>query len=133
MCVQVPSSETILAEGVLSPRARRTPPEGALRPRARRTPTEGELNPRARRTPPEGARSPRARRALLEGARSPRARRTLLEGRSVVPPWRATGTARTVIVSCALGSWVSPCFVFFAGFKRVSPSYFGDPCGCPRQ
>jgi hypothetical protein len=41
MCVQVPSSETILAEGVLSPRVRRTPLEGALRPRARRTPPEG--------------------------------------------------------------------------------------------
>jgi hypothetical protein len=40
-CVQVPSSETVLAEGVLSPRARRTPPEGALRPRARRTPPGG--------------------------------------------------------------------------------------------
>jgi hypothetical protein len=22
---------------------------------------------------------------------------------------------------------------FFAGFKRVSPGYLGDPCGCPRQ
>jgi hypothetical protein len=41
MCVQVPSSKTILAEGVLSPRVRRTPLEGALRPRARRTPPEG--------------------------------------------------------------------------------------------
>jgi hypothetical protein len=28
MCVQVPSSETVLAEGALSPRARRTSPEG---------------------------------------------------------------------------------------------------------
>jgi hypothetical protein len=31
-CVQVPSSEAVLAEGVLSPRARRTSPEGALSP-----------------------------------------------------------------------------------------------------
>jgi hypothetical protein len=31
-CVQVPSSEVVLAEGVLSPRARRTSPEGALSP-----------------------------------------------------------------------------------------------------
>jgi hypothetical protein len=69
-CVQVPSSEAVLAEGALSPRARRTSPEGVLRPRARRT-------------PPKGTRSPRARRTLLEVARSPRAR---LEGRSVVPP-----------------------------------------------
>jgi hypothetical protein len=90
-CMQVPSSEAVLAEGALSPRGRQTSPEGVLRPRARRT-------------PPEGARSPRARRTLLEVARSPRARRTLLKGRSVVPPWRGTGTARTMIVSCALGS-----------------------------
>jgi hypothetical protein len=54
-CVQVLSSETVLAEGALSPRARRTPPEGALRPRARRNLPEGAFNPQARRTPPEGA------------------------------------------------------------------------------
>jgi hypothetical protein len=59
-----------------------------------------EGGPRARRTPPEGAFSPRARRTLPEGAFSPQARRTLLEGRSAVPPWRATGATRTVIVSC---------------------------------
>jgi hypothetical protein len=41
MCVQVPSSEADLAQGGLSPRARRTPPEGASNPRARRTPPEG--------------------------------------------------------------------------------------------
>jgi hypothetical protein len=50
---------------------------------------------------------------------------------------------------CALVSWVSPCFAFFAGFKWVSLGYFrgplwlsptgfplvilGDPYGCPRQ
>jgi hypothetical protein len=50
-----------------------------------------------------------------------------------VPPWRAAGATRVVIVSCALGSWVSPCFAFFAGFKLVSPGYLGDPCGGPRQ
>jgi hypothetical protein len=37
---------------------------------------------------------------LVEGALSPRARRTLLEGRSAVPPWRAVGGTRVVIVSC---------------------------------
>jgi hypothetical protein len=94
MCVQVPSSETVLAERALSPRARRTPPEGVLRPRARRT-------------PPEGASSPRARRTTPEGARSPRARWNLLEGRSAVPPWRATGATRTVIASCACFRFVS--------------------------
>jgi hypothetical protein len=34
-CVQVPSSMAILAEGALSPQARRTSPEGAFGPRAR--------------------------------------------------------------------------------------------------
>jgi hypothetical protein len=73
-CVHVPLSETDLVEGALSPRARRTSPEGALSPRGRQTPPEGAL--------------------------SPRARRTLLEGRSAVPPWRAVGATRVVIVSC---------------------------------
>jgi hypothetical protein len=74
MCVQVPSSEAVPAEGVLSPRARRTSPEGALRPRARRT--------------------------LLMGPSNPRARRTPLEGASTVPPWRAAGATKVVLVSC---------------------------------
>jgi hypothetical protein len=69
-----PSSEAVLAEGALSPRARRTSPEGALIPRARRTLPEGAFNPRARRTSPEGA--------------------------SAVPPWRAAGATRVVIMSC---------------------------------
>jgi hypothetical protein len=105
MCVQVPSSEAVLAEGVLSPRARRTSPEGVL-------------GPRVRRTSPEGA--------------------------FVVPSWWAAEAARVVIVSYVLGSWVSPCFAFFAGFKCVSPGHFRGPlwlsptvappsiCGCTR-
>jgi hypothetical protein len=48
-----------------------------------------------------------------------------------VPPWRAAGATRVVIVSCALGSWVSPCFAFFAGFKRVFPSYLGALMAVP--
>jgi hypothetical protein len=41
MCMQVPSSEAVLAEGALSPRARRVLLVGASNPRARRTPPEG--------------------------------------------------------------------------------------------
>jgi hypothetical protein len=74
MCMQVPSSEAVLAEGALSPRARRTSPDGALSPRARRVLLVGASNPRARRTPPEGS--------------------------SAVSPWRAAGATRDVIVSC---------------------------------
>jgi hypothetical protein len=114
------SSEAVLAEGALSPRARRTLPEGVL-------------SPRARWTSPEGALRPRARRAPLVGASNLRARRTPPEGASVVPPWWAAGATRVVIMSCALGSWVSPWFAFFAGFKRVSSGYLGDPYGCPRH
>jgi hypothetical protein len=116
MCVQVPSSEAVPAEGAWSPRARRNSPEGVLRPRARRTLPEGASRPRTRRTP-------------LVGASNPRARRTPPEGAFVVPPWWAAGATRVVIVSrmCALASWVSPCFASFAGFKRVSPSYLGGP------
>jgi hypothetical protein len=119
-CVQVPSSEAVLAERVLSHRARRSSPEGAL-------------SPRARRTSPEGALRPRARRAPLVGASIPRAGRTSPEGASAVPPWWAAGATWVVSVSCALGSWVSPCFAFFACFKRVSPGYLRDPYGCPRH
>jgi hypothetical protein len=39
-CVHVPSSEAVLAEGALSPQARRTSPEGAFSRRARRTSPE---------------------------------------------------------------------------------------------
>jgi hypothetical protein len=79
--VEVPSSEVVLAEGALSPRARRTSPEGALSPRARRTSPEGAFNPRARRTSPEGV--------------------------SAVPPRRAAGATRVVIVSCVCFKLVS--------------------------
>jgi hypothetical protein len=48
----------------------------------------------------EGAFSPRARRTSPEGAFSPRVRRTSPEGASAVPPWRAAGATRVMIVSC---------------------------------
>jgi hypothetical protein len=93
-CVQVPPSEAVLAEGALSPRVRRTSPEVAIGPRARRTSPDGSLSSRARRTPPEGAFNPRARRTSPEGA-------------STVPPWRAAGATRVVIVSCVCFRFVS--------------------------
>jgi hypothetical protein len=101
-CVQVPSSEAVLAEGAFIPRARRTSPEGAFIPQARRTPPEGAF--------------------------SPQARRTSLEGR---PPCRPSGPQGPPgLQSCCarvLGSWVSSCFALFASFKRVSPGYFRGP------
>jgi hypothetical protein len=81
MCVQAPSSETVLVEGAPNPRARWTPPEGALRPQARRNSPEGGSNPRAR--------------------------RTSLEGHPAVSPWRAAGTTRVAVVLCMCFRWVS--------------------------
>jgi hypothetical protein len=89
-----PSSEAVLAEVALSPRARRTPPEGALGPRARRTSPEGASRPRTRRTPPVGVSNPRARRIPPEEA-------------FVVPPRRAAGATRVVIVSHVCFRFVS--------------------------
>jgi hypothetical protein len=82
-----PSSEVDLARGG-SPRVRQTPNEGALRLRVRRNSPEGALRPRRRRT-------------TLEGTSNPQARRTPPEGSFVVPPWRAAGATRVVIVSRA--------------------------------
>jgi hypothetical protein len=47
-----------------------------------------------------GALRTRARRTSPEGASNPRARRTSLEGHPAVPPWRAAGANRGVVVSC---------------------------------
>jgi hypothetical protein len=64
-------------------------------------PRRGGLSPRARRTSPGGGvLSPQVRRVLLVGASNPQARRTPPEGASTVPPWRAAGATKVVIVSC---------------------------------
>jgi hypothetical protein len=89
-CVQVPSSEAVLAEGALSPRARRKPCSWE-----RLTLERGE--PRPRKHPPCHP----------------------------LGLWAPPGSWSCRV--CALGSWVSLCFAFFAGFKRVSPGYFRGP------
>jgi hypothetical protein len=95
-----PSSEADLARGGgVGPLSVADPARGALTPRARRTPPEGLLRPQARRNSPEGASRPRTRRTPLVGASNPRARRTPPEGAFVVPPRRAAGATRVVIVS----------------------------------
>jgi hypothetical protein len=76
------------------------PRRGGVEPLSEADLAKGALSPRARQTLPEGALSPRARRTLLVGASNPRARRTPPEGTSAVPPWRAAGATRVVIVSC---------------------------------
>jgi hypothetical protein len=81
-CVRVPSSEADLTRGSVYPSSEADP--------------EGASIPRARQTSPEA-----------EGASVPRARRTSLEGRPAVPPWRAAGATRGVVVSCVCFRCVS--------------------------
>jgi hypothetical protein len=81
----------------------------------------GGVSPRARRTSPEGA-------SVLERG-GPCSR-----GRFAVSPWWAAGATRVTIVLCAcVRVEVSLRFAFFAGLKRDSPGYLGDPYGSPRQ
>jgi hypothetical protein len=108
-CVQMPSSKTVLAEGALSPRARRTLPEGwgwALE---------------------RGGTRPGERLTLERGGPYSRGVPVCRPGGPRGPPGSWSCHA------CVLGAWVDPRFAFFAGFKRVSPGYLGDPCDCPRQ
>jgi hypothetical protein len=117
------------------PRARRAPPEGVLSPRARRTLLEDQGSALER-----GGPRPRGRQGLERGGPHPRERLTLERrgphSRSVplCRPGRPRGPpgAWSCLV-CVLGAWVDSWFAFFAGFKRVSPGYLGDPYGCPRH
>jgi hypothetical protein len=55
-------------------------------------------------------------------------------GASAVLSWRAAGPPGSWLCCvCVLGVRVDSHFAFFAGFKRVSPDYLGDPYGCPQQ
>jgi hypothetical protein len=104
-----------------NPRARRTPLEGGVSSRARRTSPEGGVSPRARWTSPEGGVSPRARRTSLEGALCC----TTLVGRGATTVW--------IVLRVCVRLEVGLRFAFFAGFKRDSPGYLGDPYGRPRH
>jgi hypothetical protein len=122
------------SEAEVSPRARRTPLEGALSSRARQNPLEGEVSPRARRNPLEAEVSPRARWNPPEGDVSPRARRNLLEGASDWATPVGRGGHRSVgRAVCACSGKRCVLLLFFAGFKQDSPSFLGDPQGCPRH
>jgi hypothetical protein len=96
--------------------------------------SEEEVSPRARRNPLEGGVSPRARWNSLEGGVSPRARRNLLEGALDWATPVGRGGHRSVgRVLCVRLSERCISFWFFAGFKKDSPCFLGDPQGCPRQ
>jgi hypothetical protein len=92
------------------------------------------MSPRARRDPLEGGVSPRARRSPLERGMSPRARRNPLERAFVWATSVGRGGRRSVgHALCVRLSKRCVLFLFFAGFKQDSPSFLGDPQGCPRQ
>jgi hypothetical protein len=93
-CVQVPSSEADLARGGVRPSGEADPARGSAEASSEADSARGGVQPSSEADP-------------AGGARSPRARRTLLEGRSAVPPWRATGVTRAVIVSCTCFRCVS--------------------------
>jgi hypothetical protein len=114
----------------------------------RRTSPEGGVSPRARRTPPKGGREPSSEADLTRGGREPSSEADLTRGgvwpsseadfarggRFAALPWLAVGATTLWIVLCAcVRLEVSLHFAFFAGFKRDSPSYLGDPYGCPRH
>jgi hypothetical protein len=60
----------------------------------------GGVEPSSEADPARGGVKASSEAELARGASNPRARRTLLEGRSGVPPWRATGATRVVVVLC---------------------------------
>jgi hypothetical protein len=89
------------------------------------------MSPRARRNPLEGGVSPRARRNPLEGGVSPR---NPLEGAfDWVTPVGRGGHRGVGRAQCVCLSKRRALFSFFAGFKKNSPGYLGDPQGHPRQ
>jgi hypothetical protein len=58
----------------------------------------------------------------------------LARGASAALYWQAAGAARAEVVLCMrLGVRVDLYFAFFAGFKRATLGYLGDPYGCPRH
>jgi hypothetical protein len=95
--------------------------QGGGEPSSEAKPTRGGVSSRVRRNPLEGGVSPRARRNPLEGAFD----WATSVGRGGL---RSVGRALCVCLSkrCVL-------FLFFAGFKKDSPGFLGDPQGCPRQ
>jgi hypothetical protein len=84
--------------------------------------------------PARGGSQPSSEADLARESVYPSSEADLTRGASVVLHWRAEGaTGSWLCCVCVLGVRVDLRFAFFAGFKRVSPGYLGDPYGCPRQ
>jgi hypothetical protein len=106
----------------------RTPPERVLSPRARRTLLEGRVEPSSE---ADAARWGVKASSGVDPARwsvYPSSEANLTRGVSAAWYWRAAGAIMVVITLCmCLGVRVDLCFAFFAGFKRVTLGYLGDP------
>jgi hypothetical protein len=106
----------------------RTPPERVLSPRARRTLLEGRVEPSSE---ADAARWGVKASSGVDPARGsvyPSSEANLTRGVSAAWYWRAAGAIMVVITLCmCLGVRVDLCFAFFAGFKRVTLGYLGDP------
>jgi hypothetical protein len=97
-------------------------------PSSEADPARGGREPSSEADLTRGGREPSSGANFTRGVVSPRARRTSLEG--------ALRYATSVGCGGLYGVdrvEVSLRFAFFAGFKRDSPGYLGDPYGCPRQ
>jgi hypothetical protein len=86
---------------------------GGPRPRGRSALGRGEPHPRGRPTLERGGPHPRGHPDLERGGPRPRGRLALERGgprprgHSAVPPWRAAGATRVVIVSCTYFRFMS--------------------------
>jgi hypothetical protein len=93
-CVQGPLSEADFARGGIQPSGEADPARGSVE-----APSEAN--------PARGVAQPSSEADLTRRTSIPRARRTSLEGRFAVPPWRAAGATRIVVVSCMCSRCVS--------------------------
>jgi hypothetical protein len=123
-----------------SPRGRWALKRGGPGPRGRWALERSRPHPRGRLALERGGPRPRGCWALERGRPCPKERLTLERGEPrprAHPPCHPGGPRGPPgSWSCrarVLGLWVSSCLAFFAGFKRISPCYLGDPHGCPRQ
>jgi hypothetical protein len=93
----------------------------------------GGVEPSSEADPARGGVRASSEADLARGSVSiPRARRTSLEGHPLCCPGGLRGAPGSwLCCACVLGARVDSCFAFFAGFKRVSPGYLGDPYCCP--
>jgi hypothetical protein len=91
-------------------------------------PARGGTQPSSEADPARGGVRPSSEADLARGSVYPSSEADFTRGVSVVSSWRAAGATVIVVVLCMRVRCVSRfAFAFFAGFKRASPGYLGDP------